>query len=81
MPKLPLALKTHKVSIEKIFLMKRGFDLVKIDFELDLVEFGRFGDLISSLWHYRYQTEFPSWKSVSIISELDSDRYWFWSHI
>ena len=49
MPKLPLALKTHKVSIEKIFLMKRGFDLVKIDFELDLVEFGRFGDLISSL--------------------------------
>ena len=29
--------------------MKRGFDLVKIDFELDLVEFGRFGDLISSL--------------------------------
>ena len=48
MPKLPLALKTHKVPIRS-FLIKRGFDLVKIDFELDLVDFGRFGDLISSL--------------------------------
>ena len=65
MLKLPLALMFRAHTVLEIF-NEAWIRFSGIDFELDLVDFGRFGDLISSLWHHRYQTEFPSWSKNRI---------------